>query len=199
MVQLLHVSVTQNVDAPNAIQAPGRRQSAALISPSHIHCFPVQLGGVGSAVTGYRADYVPRTGAPLATSTWTGWIRASEITIVRGPKDPTESRTDVEVSVLHRETHTLIRLGGEIDFATVPGLRERLFGLLRPGAGLVILDLSGVSFCDASGLGVLVGSHHHAATLGLTLRLTALPPRVADLLHLHGLDRVLAIYPAPSP
>jgi anti-anti-sigma factor len=124
-------------------------------------------------------------------------IEGSEITIVRAPKDPAENRTDVELSVLHRSTHTIVRLRGEIDFATAPGLRERLFGLLQPGVGLVILDLSGVSFCDASGLGVLVGSHHRATMLGLTLRLTALPPRVAKLLRIHGLDRTLTIYPAP--
>jgi anti-anti-sigma regulatory factor len=43
---------------------------------------------------------------------------------------------------------------------------------------------------------VLVGSHHHATMLGITLRLTALHPRVARLLHLHGPNRVLTIYPA---
>jgi anti-anti-sigma factor len=110
-------------------------------------------------------------------------------------KHPAEDRTEVGLFVLHRSTHTLIRLRGEIDLATAPRLRERLLGLLQPGVGLVILDLSGVSFCDASGLGVLVGSHRHATTLGLTLRLTALNPQIVRLLHIHGLDRVLAIYP----
>ncbi|MCW2943304.1 MAG: Anti-anti-sigma regulatory factor (antagonist of anti-sigma factor)-like protein [Actinoallomurus sp.] len=111
-------------------------------------------------------------------------------------KDPAEARTGVELSVAYRSTHIIIRLRGEIDIAAAPGLRERLLGLLQPGMELVILDLSGVSFCDASGLGVLVGSHHHATMLGVTLRLTGLHPRVARLLHIHGLDRVLTIYPA---
>jgi anti-sigma B factor antagonist len=76
-------------------------------------------------------------------------------------------------------------------------LRERLFGLLRRASELVILDLSGVPFCDASGLGMLVGSHRHATMLGVTLRLTALRPRVARLVYINGMDRVLSIYPAP--
>jgi anti-sigma B factor antagonist len=102
----------------------------------------------------------------------------------------------MELSALNRPTHTFLRLRGEIDVATAPGLRERLSALLRPGMGLVILDLSGVSFCDASGLGVLVGSHRRALMMGVTLRLTALPPPLARLLRIHGLDRVLTIYPA---
>jgi anti-anti-sigma factor len=116
---------------------------------------------------------------------------------VRTTEDPTEARADVELSVFHGPAHTLVRLRGEIDIATTPGLRERLFGLLRRGAGLVILDLSGVPFCDASGLGMLVGSHRHATMLGVTLRLTALRPRIARLVYINGMDRVLTIYPAP--
>ena len=111
-------------------------------------------------------------------------------------EDSAETSTDMELSALNRPTHTFLRLRGEIDVATAPGLRERLSALLRPGMGLVILDLSGVSFCDASGLGVLVGSHRRALMMGVTLRLTALPPPLARLLRIHGLDRVLTIYPA---
>jgi anti-anti-sigma factor len=108
-----------------------------------------------------------------------------------------EDRTKVELSVFHGPAHTLVRVRGEIDVATAPGLRGRLFGLLRHGAGLAIFDLSGVPFCDASGLGMLVGSHRYATVLGVTLRLTALRPQLARLVKINGLDRVLTIYPAP--
>jgi anti-anti-sigma factor len=120
-------------------------------------------------------------------------IEGSEITAVRTAKDFAE----LELSIVHRSTHTLVRLRGEIDVATGPGLRERLLTLLRRGMGLIILDLSEVSFCDASGLGVLVSGHLYAKVLGVPLRLTALAPEMARLLRLHGLDRSLAIYPAP--
>jgi anti-anti-sigma factor len=123
----------------------------------------------------------------------------SEITTVCTAKDATAGvGDDVEISVFERSNHVLVRLRGEIDLATAPGLRDGLFELLRPGVGLIVLDLSEVSFCDASGLGVLVGSHRRAAKLGITLRLAALRPSIARLLHIHGLDRSLAIYPALS-
>ena len=115
---------------------------------------------------------------------------------MRTAEESVETSTGLELSVLSRSTHTLLRVRGEIDVATAPGVRERLFGLLRSGMGLVIVDLSGVSFCDASGLGVLVGGHRRALMLGVTLRLTAASPALARLLRIHGLDRVLTIYPA---
>lgn len=124
-------------------------------------------------------------------------VERSEITTVRTVEDSAEARPDVQLSVLHRSTHTLVRVCGEIDVATAPELHDRLLPLVRSGVGLVILDLSEVSFCDASGLSVLVGMHRHAGVLGVTLRLTALQPRLAWLLHVNGLDRTLAIYPAP--
>jgi anti-anti-sigma factor len=116
---------------------------------------------------------------------------------VRTADDSAGDRHDVQLSILHRPTHTLVRLRGELDLATASGLHDRLLPLLRSGVGLVILDLSGVSFCDASGLGVLVSLHLHAGVLGVVLRLTALQPRLTWLLSINGLDRTLSIYPAP--
>jgi anti-anti-sigma regulatory factor len=42
--------------------------------------------------------------------------------------------------------------------ATIPALRERLLSVLSPGMRLLIIDLSGVSFCDVSALALLVGA-----------------------------------------
>lgn len=105
------------------------------------------------------------------------------------------AHVEAELSILDRLTHTLVRLRGELDIATAPPLRERLLGVPRPGVRLVILDLSGVSFCDAAGLAVLISTRRRAVLLGTTLRLIPSPP-VTKLLRLHGLDRSLAIYPA---
>lgn len=104
---------------------------------------------------------------------------------------------DIGLSAFHRPAHTLVRLRGDLDIATAPALRERLLALLmlHPGMKALILDLSAVSFCDASGLAVLIGTHRRAALLGITLHLAAPRSRVAELLHLTGLDRSLTIHP----
>ena len=90
---------------------------------------------------------------------------------------------------------TIAELSGDLDLASAPGLREQLLGLLRPGTSRLVLDLSRVSFCDASGLAVLVGASHRARMLGGFLRLAAVSPATGRVLQLTGLDRHLSIYP----
>jgi anti-anti-sigma factor len=86
-------------------------------------------------------------------------------------------------------------LSGELDIASAPALREQLLGLLTPAASRLIIDLSAVSYADASGLTVLVGTGRRAGLLGGHLRLAAPPPEVARVLSLTGLGRHLDIFP----
>jgi anti-sigma B factor antagonist len=90
-----------------------------------------------------------------------------------------------------RSAPTTIHLSGEIDIFTSPALRRRLVEVLQSSTSLLILDLSGVSFCDASGLAVLVGIQHRARLLGITLALAAPRPFMSKLLRITGLDRSL--------
>jgi anti-anti-sigma factor len=90
---------------------------------------------------------------------------------------------------------TIVRLDGALDVAAAAALRERLIGLLHPGTGLLVLDLSRVSSCDSAGLAVLIGAQRRARVLGITMRLAAPSVPVAELLRLTGLDRSLTICP----
>ena len=89
-------------------------------------------------------------------------------------------------------------ISGEIDIASVPVLRERLIGLPRPQASRIIIDLSGVTFCDASGLAVLVGASRRAGLLGGVLRLAAPAPMMATVLRLTGLHSRFEIFATVS-
>lgn len=86
---------------------------------------------------------------------------------------------------------TTVHLSGEIDLFTGPALRGRLADVLTSSGSLLILDLSGVSFCDASGLAVLIAIQQRAAPMGITLALAAPRPFMSKLLHVTGLDRSL--------
>lgn len=86
-------------------------------------------------------------------------------------------------------------LQGELDIASAPALREELLGMLRPGASRLIVDLSAVSYADASGVAVLVGSGRRAGLLGGWLRLASPAPAVARVLSVAGLNRHLATFP----
>lgn len=93
---------------------------------------------------------------------------------------------------------TVAMLSGDLDIAGAPMLREQLLGLLGVHASRLVIDLSGVSFCDASGLAVLVGTARRAGLLGGVLRLAAPAPSVAAALRVGGLDRHFDIFPDVS-
>jgi anti-sigma B factor antagonist len=84
---------------------------------------------------------------------------------------------------------TIIELDGGIDIFTSPALRERMLRALQRSTGLLICDLSRVTFCDASGLAVLVGVQRRARSMGITVGLASPSPRMAQLLRITGLDR----------
>jgi len=62
----------------------------------------------------------------------------------------------------------------------------------------LIVDLSGVTFIDSSGLGGLVQLSNLAAARGVTVYLRNPNPRAVSLLRLSGLDSVLPQLPARS-
>jgi anti-anti-sigma factor len=100
------------------------------------------------------------------------------------------------LSVRRQGGYTIVAISGEIDIARAPMLREQLLGLLRPGASRLVIDLSGVTFCDASGLAVLVGVARRAGLLGGVLRLAAPAPLMSTVLRLTGLDSRFEIFAA---
>lgn len=83
----------------------------------------------------------------------------------------------------------IVRISGEIDLSSVPRLSEliqqRLTAALLRG---VVLDLSGVSFCDSSGLELLLEVKHRAGRRGITLHVIVGNSAVRQLLDLTGLS-----------
>ncbi|MGV9773977.1 STAS domain-containing protein, partial [Streptosporangium sp. NPDC003464] len=53
----------------------------------------------------------------------------------------------------------VISVGNRLDVGTVAGMRPRLHEAVDSGSGDLIVDLSGLEMIDATGLGVLVGTH----------------------------------------
>jgi anti-sigma B factor antagonist len=101
----------------------------------------------------------------------------------------------LSVSSRAERGYVIAALSGELDIAAAPMLREKLLGLLGPGASRLIIDLSAVSYADARGLTVLVGTGRRARLLGGFLRLAGPSPEVARVLSIIGLSRHLEIFP----
>lgn len=66
----------------------------------------------------------------------------------------------------------------------------------RPGAGAWVVDLSGVTHADSSGLGVLLDWLRTSSQAGGSLKFVALPETLQSLARLYGIDTLLS---AESP
>jgi anti-sigma B factor antagonist len=86
----------------------------------------------------------------------------------------------------------VITVTGDVDIATVAGLRDRLFRLADTSRS-VIVDLDQVSFIDAAGLGALVGAAHRAGIHGASLQVVCDRSQTWELFRLAGLDRRLGL------
>jgi len=84
-------------------------------------------------------------------------------------------------------------LVGRLDVRGAGVARDALYEALARGEGRLVVDLSGVELLDATGLGVLVGVHRRARLQDRELVLCDAGPRVARLLALTRLDRVIAV------
>jgi anti-sigma B factor antagonist len=85
------------------------------------------------------------------------------------------------------------RLSGEIDFTSSGAVQSALLAMILPGGGAMIIDLTGITFLDSSGLGVLVQAYRVATDRDTRLLVVASGP-VRKLLRLTGLETVLETY-----
>jgi anti-sigma B factor antagonist len=65
------------------------------------------------------------------------------------------------VGVFEDAGDRVIRVGGELDLATVPTLEQELEEALRRPTGAVVVDLSDLQFIDSTGIAVLVQAMSH--------------------------------------
>lgn len=87
----------------------------------------------------------------------------------------------------------VVEVSGEVDLATAPLLRERLESHLQAGATSLIVDLSGTTFLDSTGLGVLVNALKRCRESGGELHLVAVDPRILKLFAITGLQETFSI------
>ena len=73
-------------------------------------------------------------------------------------------------------------------------LREVIANAVNGGKTNILLDLSGVTTIDSSGIGELVGSYTTVTNRGGKLKLLHLPAKLNELLHVTQLITVFEVY-----
>jgi anti-anti-sigma factor len=81
-----------------------------------------------------------------------------------------------------------VHVRGELDLATADRLRDFVLDLMTRFSPRVVLDLSGLAFCDPYGLSALRRIANDAEGAGGGLTLTAVPPFFTRLLHITQLE-----------
>jgi anti-sigma B factor antagonist len=82
---------------------------------------------------------------------------------------------------------------GEVDLACADELRDQLHAITSMPSSTGVVDLSGVTFLDSSGLGVLIAAKKRAADADADLALAAPSPACRKVLEISGADQFFEI------
>jgi anti-sigma B factor antagonist len=88
---------------------------------------------------------------------------------------------------------------GEIDLYTAPTLQSELTSALNAGKVRLIVDMSGVDFCDSTGINILLAAHRHARERGGELQLASPGSATRKVLQVTGLESVFTVLPEQAP
>ena len=100
----------------------------------------------------------------------------------------------LKTRILEENAGTVVVLSGEIDFSEIDGLRTGLEEVCNTAEGLILLEMSGVSFIASDGLGVLINTRALAEQRGQKLSLVAVRPEILEILHKTHLTKLFSIY-----
>jgi anti-sigma B factor antagonist len=89
----------------------------------------------------------------------------------------------------------VVALPAEIDISNSGKVATQLHAAIAPGAGVVVADLSMTTFCDSSGVRVLVLARGWAAAAAVQLQLVASAGPTLTVLEITGLDRLVPVFP----
>ncbi|HEY7488543.1 MAG TPA: STAS domain-containing protein [Streptosporangiaceae bacterium] len=118
------------------------------------------------------------------------WAEGRQVPMMNAP-----SRVEpfsVRVRVVQR--WVIVAVAGELDVATAPELATHADRLVSAGRLRVALELSQLTFCDSSGLGVIVGIWRRLRRAGGEFVLVNPQERVVQLLRRTGLEGRLTVW-----
>lgn len=105
---------------------------------------------------------------------------------------------DFEVSINeHAGTSSIVSVNGEVDLHTAPRVRyaiERASG--NRDSGVVVVDMSGISFIDSTALSMFARSKDALEEQGLSLRFAAPSKAVERIFSVTGFGDYFEVFPS---
>ena len=90
----------------------------------------------------------------------------------------------------------IITLPAEIDINNAGQVSNDLFWVLDQGSALLVVDMTGTTFCASAGVHALLAARKQAAAISVMLRLAACGYALRRVLELTGADQLIDIYPS---
>lgn len=88
----------------------------------------------------------------------------------------------------------VVMLSGEIDHHSVSAMRQDIDDAIeRQQPKKLVLDFSGVTFMDSSGIGLVMGRYKLVSSLGGGISIVNTPKNLRKVMRLAGLDRLAQI------
>ena len=85
----------------------------------------------------------------------------------------------------------IARLIGELDHHAAGDLREKIdAAILQRQCRVLVLDMSGLTFMDSSGIGLIMGRYRLMSSLGGKLQVENASMRLESVLRLAGLEKL---------
>src|SRR5688572_15297715 len=89
----------------------------------------------------------------------------------------------------------VLALEGEIDLHESPAVREKMNPLIDAKLPKIVVDLTGVSYIDSSGLALFIEAMQRIQAYGGKFALCSLKPTVRAIFEIARLDQVFQIFP----
>jgi anti-sigma B factor antagonist len=89
----------------------------------------------------------------------------------------------------------LLKVAGELDQHTAPDLTRVLENLSLTPGGALVMDLADLTYCDSTGITVLVTAYHRAQAAGCAFSLAGISHDLTRVFQTVGLDQIFTLHP----
>jgi anti-sigma B factor antagonist len=96
--------------------------------------------------------------------------------------------------VLWAGSQAVVTLPAEIDISNAGRVSDTLLAVLNRGAGTLVADMTGTTFCACAGVSALIRARQRAVASDAQLRVAVTTPIVLRLLAMTGLDRLVPVF-----
>lgn len=103
-------------------------------------------------------------------------------------------RRGLTVDVRRTAGSAVVAPVGELDHHSAEKLRGALHECVASGSARIVIDCSGLEFCDSTGLNVLLATRLEAEGAGGGVHLAEIPPIVTRILEITGATAVFTLH-----